>query len=76
MAVRRRLLSSEGHVPWRAGNRSVRIAKEVKAAGADMLRGGAYKPRTSPYAFQGLETEGIKDMVEARRQTGLPIVSD
>jgi 3-deoxy-7-phosphoheptulonate synthase len=52
------------------------IAKEVKAAGADMLRGGAYKPRTSPYAFQGLETEGIKDMVEARRQTGLPIVSE
>ena len=52
------------------------IAKEVKAAGADMLRGGAYKPRTSPYSFQGLETEGIKDMVEARRQTGLPIVSE
>lgn len=52
------------------------IAKEVKEAGADMLRGGAYKPRTSPYAFQGLETKGIEDMVEARRQTGLPIVSE
>ncbi len=53
-----------------------RIAKEVKDAGGDMLRGGAYKPRTSPYAFQGLETEGIADMVEARRQTGMPIVSE
>lgn len=41
-----------------------------------MLRGGAYKPRTSPYAFQGLGTEGILDMVEARKRTGLPIVSE
>lgn len=52
------------------------LAKDVKDAGAVMLRGGAYKPRTSPYAFQGLETEGILDMVEARKQTGLPIVSE
>lgn len=52
------------------------LAHKVKEAGACMLRGGAYKPRTSPYAFQGLETEGILDMVEARRQTGLPIVSE
>lgn len=52
------------------------LAKEVKDAGACMLRGGAYKPRTSPYAFQGLGTEGIEAMVEARRQTGLPIVSE
>ena len=48
----------------------------VKAAGATMLRGGAYKPRTSPYAFQGLGTEGIMDLVEARKETGLPIVSE
>lgn len=48
----------------------------VKAAGAKMLRGGAYKPRTSPYAFQGLETEGIMDLVAAREATGLPIVSE
>ena len=41
-----------------------------------MLRGGEYKPRTSPYAFQGLGTEGILDMVEARKRTGLPIVSE
>lgn len=54
----------------------VDLAKQVKDAGGCMLRGGAYKPRTSPYAFQGLETEGILDMVEARNQTGLPIVSE
>lgn len=54
----------------------VRIAKEVKYAGADMLRGGAYKPRTSPYSFQGLGYEGILDMVAAREETGLPIVSE
>lgn len=53
-----------------------RIAQEVKDAGGDMLRGGAYKPRTSPYAFQGLESEGIREMVEARKRTGLPIVSE
>lgn len=52
------------------------LAEEVKGAGACMLRGGAYKPRTSPYAFQGLGTEGIEVMVEARRRTGLPIVSE
>ena len=53
-----------------------RIAEEVKTAGGCMLRGGAYKPRTSPYAFQGLQTEGILDMVEARKKTGMPIVSE
>lgn len=52
------------------------LAQDVKDAGAVMLRGGAYKPRTSPYAFQGLETEGVLDMVEARNRTGLPIVSE
>ena len=52
------------------------IAQQVKDAGAVMLRGGAYKPRTSPYAFQGLETEGILAMVEAKKRTGLPIVSE
>ena len=54
----------------------VEIARQVKAAGGDMLRGGAYKPRTSPYAFQGLGTEGVLDMVKAREVTGLPIVSE
>ena len=52
------------------------VAKKAKAAGGTMLRGGAYKPRTSPYAFQGLGTEGILDLVKAREATGLPIVSE
>lgn len=51
-------------------------AKAVKAAGATLLRGGAYKPRTSPYAFQGLEEDGLKMLAEARTQTGLPIVTE
>jgi len=55
---------------------ALRIAQGVKAGGAALFRGGAYKPRTSPYAFQGLETEGILDMVKAREATGLPIVSE
>ena len=55
---------------------AVDIAKAVKAAGGKMLRGGAYKPRTSPYAFQGMETDGILAMVKAREATGLPIVSE
>ncbi len=59
------------------GEESVtRIAKEVKEAGGCMLRGGAYKPRTSPYSFQGLGYEGILDMVAARKETHLPIVSE
>ena len=54
----------------------ISVAKKVRAAGGTMLRGGAYKPRTSPYAFQGLGTEGILDRVAAREATGLPIVSE
>ena len=52
------------------------IAKAVKASGATLLRGGAFKPRTSPYAFQGLGGEGIKLLLAAKRETGLPIVSE
>lgn len=52
------------------------VAQEVKDAGGEMLRGGAYKPRTSPYAFQGMGTEGILALVEARKRTGLPIVTE
>jgi 3-deoxy-7-phosphoheptulonate synthase len=52
------------------------IAKAVKAAGASALRGGAFKPRTSPYAFQGMGIEGIRLLVEAKKATGLPIVSE
>ena len=54
----------------------VGIAKAVKAAGATLLRGGAFKPRTSPYAFQGLGSEGIRMLQTARRETGLPIVTE
>ncbi len=52
------------------------IAQAVKAAGANFLRGGAFKPRTSPYAFQGLGEEGLKYLAEAREQTGLPVVTE
>lgn len=51
-------------------------AHAIKKAGAHILRGGAYKPRTSPYSFQGLEEEGLKYMAEARKETGLPIVCE
>jgi 3-deoxy-7-phosphoheptulonate synthase len=51
-------------------------ADAVKAAGATMLRGGAFKPRTSPYSFQGLEEEGLYLLAEARDRTGLPIVTE
>lgn len=54
----------------------VNIAKSIKQSGAGFLRGGAFKPRTSPYSFQGLGEEGLEFLLEARRQTGLPIVSE
>ena len=54
----------------------IEIARAVKAAGATMLRGGAFKPRTSPYDFQGLKAEGIEFLLEAKAETGLPIVTE
>ena len=54
----------------------VSIAKNVKKSGANMLRGGAFKPRTSPYDFQGLKAEGLELLKIARKETGLPIVSE
>ncbi len=54
----------------------IEIAKAAKAAGANLLRGGAFKPRTSPYAFQGMGSEGLDILVAAREATGLPIVSE
>ena len=54
----------------------VGVAKAVKAAGATMLRGGAFKPRTSPYAFQGLGEEGLRLLSLAKKETGLPIVTE
>ena len=52
------------------------VAQSVKAAGATMLRGGAFRPRTSPYDFQGLKAEGLKLLLEAKKATGLPIVTE
>ena len=54
----------------------ISVAQAVKAAGAEVLRGGAFKPRTSPYAFQGLHEEGIRLLLKAREATGLPIVTE
>ena len=52
------------------------IAKAVKASGANVLRGGAFKPRTSPYPFQGLKAEGLELLLKAKEETGLPIVTE
>jgi len=57
-------------------NQIIKTARAVKAAGAEMLRGGAFKPRTGPYTFQGLKEEGLKLLALAKRETGLPIVSE
>ncbi|MBQ7329487.1 MAG: 3-deoxy-7-phosphoheptulonate synthase [Oscillospiraceae bacterium] len=54
----------------------IEVAQAVKAAGADILRGGAFKPRTSPYAFQGLKDQGIKLLLEAKKATGMPIITE
>ena len=72
-----------GHFVMMAGPCSVEseeqiieVAKAVKASGAHILRGGAFKPRTSPYAFQGMQGEGIKLLLKAKAETGLPIVTE
>ena len=54
----------------------IQVAQDVKAAGADILRGGAFKPRTSPYAFQGLKGEGLRLLLLAKEATGLPIITE
>lgn len=55
---------------------TIEIAQAVKSAGAQMLRGGAFKPRTSPYSFQGLGENGLKILLKAKQETGLPIISE
>jgi 3-deoxy-7-phosphoheptulonate synthase len=57
-------------------DQTLTVARTVAEAGADMLRGGAYKPRTSPYSFQGLGAEGLRLLAEAKDETGLPIVTE
>lgn len=54
----------------------IQVATAVKKAGANILRGGAFKPRTSPYAFQGLKDEGIRLLLEAKKITGMPIITE
>ena len=54
----------------------IEVANAVKAYGANILRGGAFKPRTSPYAFQGLKDEGIRLLLEAKKATGMPIITE
>src|SRR5699024_12388390 len=55
---------------------TIELAKQLKDAGANSLRGGAFKPRTSPYSFQGLGVDGLRILNEAKKETGLPIVSE
>src|SRR4029079_2101051 len=57
-------------------DQTLRVARAVAAAGASMLRGGAFKPRTSPFSFQGLGMEGLEILRAAREETGLPVVSE
>lgn len=54
----------------------IEVASAVKASGANLLRGGAFKPRTSPYAFQGMQGEGLKLLLKAKKATGMPIVTE
>lgn len=54
----------------------LQIARDIKSSGADLLRGGAYKPRTSPYSFQGMGSQALDYLCEAKKETGLPIVSE
>ena len=65
-----------GHCAVENEDQLMIIARHVKAAGAQVLRGGAFKPRSSPYSFQGLETEGLKMLELAARETGLKIVTE
>jgi 3-deoxy-7-phosphoheptulonate synthase len=57
-------------------SQTIETASAVKQAGADMLRGGAFKPRSSPYSFQGLGLEGLKILARARTETGLPVITE
>ncbi|OGW29012.1 MAG: 3-deoxy-7-phosphoheptulonate synthase [Nitrospirae bacterium GWC2_57_13] len=72
----RKLVVMAGPCAVESREQLLEIAGEVKGAGAAFIRGGAFKPRTSPYSFQGLEEEGLKYLAEARQKTGLPVVTE
>lgn len=74
--VGRDLVVIAGPCSVESEDQTIRTAVAVKKAGASMLRGGAFKPRTSPYAFQGLGLKGLKILEKAKRETGLPIVTE
>ena len=71
-----RLIVMAGPCSVESEQQIIESAEAVKKAGAQMLRGGAYKPRTSPYSFQGMEEEGLKLLAKARELTGLPFVTE
>lgn len=72
----RRLAVMAGPCAVESREQLLEAARVVKAGGAQILRGGAFKPRTSPYSFQGLEEEGLKILAEAREETGLAVVTE
>ncbi len=72
----REIIVMAGPCSVESGEQIIETAMQVKEAGAQMLRGGAFKPRTSPYSFQGLEEEGLKLLAEARKASGLPFVTE
>ncbi len=71
-----RLIVMAGPCSVESESQILDTARAVKAAGAHVLRGGAYKPRTSPYAFQGMEEDGLRLLARAREETGLPVVTE
>jgi 3-deoxy-7-phosphoheptulonate synthase len=76
VAVGKDLVVIAGPCSVESEEQTLKTALAVKAFGADMLRGGAFKPRTSPYAFQGLGLRGLKILEKAKKETGLPIVTE
>jgi len=72
----RRIVVMAGPCSVESREQLLAVAQAAKAAGAAFLRGGAFKPRTSPYSFQGLEEEGLRLLAEARKATGLPVVTE
>ncbi|MCH2540140.1 MAG: hypothetical protein MK000_07315, partial [Anaerolineales bacterium] len=64
------------HARFESRTQMLETAHAVKEAGAQALRGGAFKPRTSPYSFQGMGEEGLQILAEAREQTGLPVITE